>query len=1198
MRKLLGGLLGLVVLAVVAVLVGPSFVDWNAYKGDLADAAYKATGRTLSVDGDIGFSVLPSPTLMARDIRLANADGAASPDMVYVKSLEVRVSLSALLSGAIQVDSVNLVEPVVRLEKLADGRGNWELTPPEEKPVSQAGRKIPLTPGGNEETADPAASPDIRLDNFTVTDGALVYRDAATGAEEKIEGLNAGFSAESLNGPFVSQGRAVVRGLPVSFVVSTGTMIEGRTIPINATVKVDAGGGTLSVDGAVVDVQTAPQFKGKIAVKGDDLAAVARMAGGDVPPVLAKAFSVAGEVNATAGGATARNITLGLGDVQGAANVDVTFEGGVGAGIALRISHINLDTFLNAPRSKDILSDRKTEKSRAKASVTEKSPQGDAAAVSDAGGLPKTISASLDLTVDALTAKGASLGPVRVVAELVNGEVTISQASAQLPGSTEVSAFGFVTVPQAGPHFEGEIDSAIGDSRALARWLGVDLSVLPADRLRKVRVRSAVVANTDEATLSELKATFDGTTISGGVVARLGGRPSVGLDVTVDKISLDAYLAKPTQAAKASASGAKPPATAGKKNADTASSTSKAVGTWQALSALTTFDATVKAHVKRATYRGQTVKDTVVDATLYDGVLTLRRASVADAARAAVNVTGTIKGLGGVPTLDGVSVALTAQNPARLAAWLGQPVTPQLKTLGAVQLAARVDGTVLRPKLKATVDALGGKLGLDGVVNLLPIGSGFKGDVTVTHGDARRLLTALGGGYRPSGKLGALALTAKADAAPDAVTMKDLAIQIGSTRLAGKTTLRLAGVRPRVDVALSGDSVDVGAFLPAQRRAEGYGDPRLVPAALHLPRVSGKPGFAKVAVLAAATSSRWPTTPLDLSGLKAIDANVALQVKTLIAQGYTLDNADIQATLSDGVLTVSRLNGGLYGGTLASSMTMDGRAALRTQQSVTLKGVPLADLTRAATGAAVTTGTIDLTATLGGNGRSVADLMETLAGNGSFALTGMDIRKGAKQSALAPILDLFLGLNQLGGSLTGGKASKKANVSLTFSAKNGIFSSTDIKLTSGLGNGTATAKVDLAGWHIDSQGQVNMAQNVLTQVLSAKGKIPSRIPFRIKGPLDKPNVKIEGGATAGGVAAPVIDKLLGGKAKGLGGVLQGILGGGRTQQPTQPAPLPPRDTSGSGDGTLAPPPPSQPQQQQQAPKKIDARDLLKGLLGR
>ena len=65
MKKLFLGV-GVVFVALIgAVLIVPSFIDWNDYKPEIAAQAKKATGRSLSIEGDIRIAILPAPALVA-----------------------------------------------------------------------------------------------------------------------------------------------------------------------------------------------------------------------------------------------------------------------------------------------------------------------------------------------------------------------------------------------------------------------------------------------------------------------------------------------------------------------------------------------------------------------------------------------------------------------------------------------------------------------------------------------------------------------------------------------------------------------------------------------------------------------------------------------------------------------------------------------------------------------------------------------------------------------------------------------------------------------------------------------------------------------------------------------------------------------------------------------------------------------------
>ena len=72
MKKIVIALVVPVVLLVGAVLVGPSFIDWNSYKGQIVAAIRDNTGRDASIDGNVAFSILPKPALSITGLRIAN----------------------------------------------------------------------------------------------------------------------------------------------------------------------------------------------------------------------------------------------------------------------------------------------------------------------------------------------------------------------------------------------------------------------------------------------------------------------------------------------------------------------------------------------------------------------------------------------------------------------------------------------------------------------------------------------------------------------------------------------------------------------------------------------------------------------------------------------------------------------------------------------------------------------------------------------------------------------------------------------------------------------------------------------------------------------------------------------------------------------------------------------------------------------
>ena len=66
-------------------------------------------------------------SLELRDFRLANAAWGSSPDMVRIESVTAEIDPWSLFDGAIRFERLEIVKPVVVLERDAEGMGNWKF---------------------------------------------------------------------------------------------------------------------------------------------------------------------------------------------------------------------------------------------------------------------------------------------------------------------------------------------------------------------------------------------------------------------------------------------------------------------------------------------------------------------------------------------------------------------------------------------------------------------------------------------------------------------------------------------------------------------------------------------------------------------------------------------------------------------------------------------------------------------------------------------------------------------------------------------------------------------------------------------------------------------------------------------------------------------------------------------------------------
>ena len=209
MKKLLSFLAAVILVAVGALLLAPAFLSTSAARTKLASIVHDATGRDLTIDGPIRFTLLPSPHLSLAGVAFANAPGASTQDMLQLKSAELELRLLPLLRGGIEIARFVLENPVITLEIDKSGRPNWKF----DRPTAP--------------TPAPAASPPRPVPEFRVDDAQLVnatvhFIDHRTGATQSLERINLTLALPDPNGPLTAKGEASRNGENLTFALTAG----------------------------------------------------------------------------------------------------------------------------------------------------------------------------------------------------------------------------------------------------------------------------------------------------------------------------------------------------------------------------------------------------------------------------------------------------------------------------------------------------------------------------------------------------------------------------------------------------------------------------------------------------------------------------------------------------------------------------------------------------------------------------------------------------------------------------------------------------------------------------------------------------------------------------------------------------------------------------------------------------------------
>ena len=775
----------LLVLAIATVLIGPSFVDWNRYKQEITDTVEQSTGRDLDIAGDISVRVLPTPALSAAGVRFANMEEGSAPDMATLDALRVRVAFWPLLRGNIQVEEVVLVNPTILLETTADGRKNWEFGADEPDAVDRAGAGAGTDFG-------------ISLDNVSIENGTIVYRDHGVGTERKAEQIDADVAAETLRGPFRATGDALIDGEPVTFDVTTGRLDDEQaaTLRLNADfTRADAAlqfVGSLRLQGEESRVRgrlngNAVDLGTLIAALSDD--APAEAPGTDERPVLDnQTFALTGNLDATATTVALTDLSLQLGNTTGSGTVTVVPGAPSRAEVALSVNRLDLDSFLEPPRARGA--------GEAGAMDSETAPAGNG----NSGGrfaLPADIDADIDLTVVAVTYRGGLANNLRLAATLSDGAVHLTRMSALLPGGSDIAVAGTLVAAEGVPRFDGSVEASSDNFRSLLAWLALGVPEVPSDRLRRMSFAGRVTATPATVEIADIDLRVDSSHVRGGVVVALPAgpqrrTPGFGVGLAVDQINLDAYL--PAQA----------PAEANAEPAGQA--TEQRVGLpLDAMAPLANLAANLDLRIGSLTFNRQTVEGVHLDGTVQQGSLTLRELSATQVAGGHGSLSGTVTDLAGTPRFD-TEFDLSARDAGQAMQLMGLDGPPPDK-LGALALGGTLSGGAdeIAYDIAFTIGGVDARGQAEGTA--AGLGAGVpRLDTTfeIAADDPGPLLNLAGLPEQAGSGLGALSLTGSAETGTDMLTY-EISVMAAGIRGSGD----LAGVisdletAPQFDTRLS-----------------------------------------------------------------------------------------------------------------------------------------------------------------------------------------------------------------------------------------------------------------------------------------------------------------------------------------------------------------------------------------------------------
>lgn len=279
-RTVLALIAGLGITAVIVAAVVVANTDVSRYRSLIAEAVSDATGRKLTLAGDLSLSLYPTPSLVVRDARLANAKWGSEPNMARIGTLAAKIHLMPLIrDGTLRIERLEMRDVSVLLETDKKGLGNWIL---DDKATEKAPEAEKAKSGDSDDTLPiDALISDIRLRRITLT-----YRDGRSG--ESATATLSRLRVRTTKGQTRVNGDAVVEGIPVAVKATLGSLAAltsaKKAFPISAEI---AGlGATATVKGRARDPLAGRGLNFSVTAKGGDLNEVTSALGAAGAPAL------------------------------------------------------------------------------------------------------------------------------------------------------------------------------------------------------------------------------------------------------------------------------------------------------------------------------------------------------------------------------------------------------------------------------------------------------------------------------------------------------------------------------------------------------------------------------------------------------------------------------------------------------------------------------------------------------------------------------------------------------------------------------------------------------------------------------------------------------------------------------------------------------------------------------------------------
>ena len=509
MQTTLLGLAIAFIIALVAALVGPYFVDWNQFRPQFEAEATQVVGAPVRVAGELEARLLPSPALRLRSVVVGGANDLGK---VRADKLDVEFSLGSLMRGEWRATELTIGGMALDLGLDSKGAIDW--------------------PAGNGKFNLGS----LAIDKLHLT-GRAALHDALSRRTLELNDIAFSGDVRSLAGSLRGDGSFTVSGTRYPFRVSSGQSPDGDGARLHLVVESSQRPVSADLDGLLSFEGRSPRFEGAI------VWAATAGAKGDKGAEPSPPWRVSAKIKADHATAKLEQIEASYGAEDSALKVAGAGDIGFGASplfhAALSARQLDADRFVarefapavNGTRANGIKpGDGKDNAAEAVRVLP--------ALRALMAALPASpIPAKIELTTEQIVLGGRSLQNLDTELRTDTKSWTIDRLDVRAPGSTHVALSGRAADVSSG-HFKGALSIESSDPDALVIWLQGRSEPSPHSQ-NSFRLNGDVEIAANSVAIENVKCELDSGAVTGRIAFTHDTANGIALDAALKAERLD-----------------------------------------------------------------------------------------------------------------------------------------------------------------------------------------------------------------------------------------------------------------------------------------------------------------------------------------------------------------------------------------------------------------------------------------------------------------------------------------------------------------------------------------------------------------------------------------------------------------------------------------------------------------------------------